>query len=66
MRNGSPNEGHTGGGRPRHEPEVLRARAVEIADELRDRLRGLGFTAQEAACIALAAEREALQRVFAR
>jgi len=44
----------------RHEPEVLRAGARQVARELGARLLELGFTAREVAGMARAAERDAL------
>ena|SRR5579872_1596842 len=51
---------------PRHEPEVIRAMAIQAADEVRVRMTALGFTAREAACMAMAAERDALERSLGR
>jgi hypothetical protein len=51
---------------PRHEREVVRGRATQIADDVRARLRALGFTVREAASRALAAERHALEQALRR
>ncbi len=47
--------------RPKHEPEVIRARVSQIVDELRDGLRQMGLSDQEITGLALRAERRALE-----
>lgn len=48
-------------GRPRHEPEVIRAKVSEAVADLRARLRALGLGAADVDAIALPAEKDAVR-----
>jgi len=46
--------------KPRHEPEVIRAKATQLAEDVATWLTELGFTGEEVAGMARAAEIDAL------
>ena len=47
--------------RPKHEPEVVRAKVSQIVEELRDGLRGFGWGDECVAELALNAEKRAME-----
>jgi len=48
-------------GRPMHEPEVIRAIAMRLAEEIALRLQEMGFTTEEASGISRAAAIDVLE-----